>query len=99
MANNFSNDNVAALNTVPEPDAHGQAAMLLVESLLHGLIDRRVISVADAVEIVDVAVEVKRDIGEDLGDSPATLKRSVTMLQAISSTLKQDVPIATDHDR
>ena len=75
-----------------EPDAHGQAAMLLVESLIHGLIARSVISVAEAVEIVDVAAEVKADIGADLGDSPATLHKSLTMLEAISISLKHDLP-------
>lgn len=74
-----------------EPDAHGQAAMLLVESLIHGLIARSVISVEDAVEIVEVAAEVKNDIGADLGDSPETLKRSLTMLGTMAASLKADV--------
>ena len=41
--------------------------MLLVESLIHGLIARSVISVAEAVEIVEVAAEVKTEIAEELG--------------------------------
>ena len=75
-----------------EPDAHGQAAMLLVESLIHGLIARSVISVADAIEIVDVATEVKADIAEGLGDSPATMRKSLALLGAISASLMRDVP-------
>lgn len=59
------NDNSAAVHG---PDAHGQAALLLVESLIHGLLARRLITVADAVEIVDVAAEVKVDVAGDLGD-------------------------------
>ena len=85
-----SNDN--AVTPLYEPDAHGQAAMLLVESLLHGLIKRGVIGVADAVEIVDVAIEVKSDIGPELGDSPATLQKSIALLQAISTSLRFDIP-------
>lgn len=73
-----------------EPDAHGQAAMLLVESLIHGLVDRSVISVGDAVEIVEAAAEVKADIAADLGDSADTLDRSLTILAAIGDSLRID---------
>lgn len=48
-------EDMARIASLPEPDAHGQAEMLLVESLIHGLIARSVISVADAVEIVEIA--------------------------------------------
>jgi hypothetical protein len=64
--------------------------MLLVESLIHGLVDRRVISIADAVAIVDVAADVKAEIAAELGGSPETLDRSLTMLAAISDSLKLD---------
>jgi hypothetical protein len=73
-----------------EPDAHGQAAMLLVESLIFGLIERKVISVSDAVEIVEVAAEVKVDVAADLGDSPETLRSSLNMLGAIRESLQSD---------
>ena len=66
--------------------------MLLVESLIHGLIARSVINVADAVEIVDVAAEVKADIAEELGDSPATMEKSLALLGAISASLRPDLP-------
>lgn len=87
-----SNDNNADVVTAQarEPDAHGQAAMLLVESLIFGLIERSVISVADAIEIVEVAAEVKVDVAAELGDSPATMRRSLGMLAAISESLKID---------
>jgi len=75
-----------------EPDAHGQAAMLLVESLIHGLIARSAISVVDAIEIVEVAVEVKAEIAADLGESLATLDRSLTILRSISMSLMQENP-------
>lgn len=73
---------------LPEPDAHGQAAMLLVESLIHGLIDRSLITVADAIDVVEVAAEVKADVAAELGDSPETMRRSLGMLAAISDSLK-----------
>lgn len=92
MPSDSSNDN-ADRHASHGPDAHGEAAMLLVESLVHGLIARDVISVADAVEIVDVAAEVKADVGRELGDSPTDLRRSLSLLNAISSSLRRDVPI------
>ena len=74
------------------PDAHGQAAMLLVESLIHGLIARDVITVADAVEIVDIASEVRADTAADGGESPLEQRISLDLLQAISASLGRDLP-------
>lgn len=92
-----TNDNEAAPSgaMLREPDAHGQAAMLLVESLIHGLVSKSVLSVADAVEIVDTAVEVKIEIAMDLGDSPQTLRESVAMLESISTSLRNDIDRST----
>lgn len=93
MTSDISNDNNAPLGTERRgPDPHGQAAMLLVESLIHGLIARSVISVVDAVEIVDTASEVKEEVAASLGDSPATLQKSLTLLGAISRSLRVDLP-------
>ena len=91
MAEN-TNDNHAypAVARPREPDAHGQAAMLLVESLIHGLIARSVITVADAIEIVEVAADVKMEIGADRGDSPETMRRSLNLLSAITDSLRPD---------
>lgn len=72
------------------PDPHGQAALLLLESLIHGLIARSVISVGDAVEMIEIAVEVKAEIAQDLGDSPATMHQSILLLDSIAASLKID---------
>jgi hypothetical protein len=74
------------------PDAHGQAAMLLVESLIHGLLARSVLTVEDAIEIVAVASEVKEEVAAELGDSPATMQRSLALLGSISTSLSNDLP-------
>lgn len=74
------------------PDAHGQAAMLLVESLIHTLIARSVITVPDAIEIIEVAAEVRRDVGADHAETEATLARSITLLENISQSLRLDLP-------
>ena len=91
MATNDNDRSMPTMTTFPV-DPHGHAALLLVESLIHGLIERKVISVADAVEILDVATEVKSEIGPEMGDSPENLQKSITMLQAISASLRPDIP-------
>ena len=94
MNDQTSNDNEAARAlkvALPEPDAHGQAAMLLCESILHGLIARSIISVADAVEIVGVAADVNEEIAAELGDSRATKHRSLDLLGAIQKSLDNDL--------
>ena len=74
-----------------EPDAHGQAALLLVESLIHDLVGRSVISVQEAIDIVEVAAEVKAEVAADLGDSPATMRHSLALLESIGRSLRGDV--------
>lgn len=77
-----------AANRAPGPDAHGQAAFLLVESLILGLVERSVIRVNDALEIIDAAAEVKAEIAIDLGDPPETRDRSLALLTAIGDSLR-----------
>ncbi|MEO7409822.1 MAG: hypothetical protein ABIU10_00675 [Sphingomicrobium sp.] len=38
------------------------AALLLIESLIHGLIARSILSVHEAIDIVDIAADVEREI-------------------------------------
>ena len=90
------NDSADPAAEPQSPDAHGQAAMLLAESMLHGLIARKVISVADAVEIVEVAAEVKKEVAADLGDTPATMRKSLALLASIRLSLRNDLPAGLD---
>jgi hypothetical protein len=94
----FMDDAVSNDNNFPsvaprkEPDAHGQAAMLLVESLIHGLIARSVLTVAQAVEIVEVATDVKLEIAADEEHSQAGVEKSLDLLKSISASLMLDLP-------
>lgn len=54
---------------IVEPDAHGQAALLLTESLIHLLVDRRALTNADAIEVIEVAQEVKFQVATAEGES------------------------------
>lgn len=73
------------------PDPHGQAAMILVESLIHGLISRSVIQVADAIDVVTMAIDVKMEIAADLGVNQDTVDRSIGLLSAIRESLGVDI--------
>jgi hypothetical protein len=86
------NDVVRAGGRDHVPDAYGQAALLLVESLLHGLVARSVISLADAVEIVGIAADVKEEIALELGDDAKTRQRSLVLLESIRASLSNDLP-------
>lgn len=72
------------------PDPFGQAALLLVESLLHALIEKKLLSVDEAVVIVEGAAEVKVEIAPDLGDTPEVLAKSLDLLSAITTSLRHD---------
>lgn len=82
----------AGIKASREPDAHGQAAILLVESLLYGLLDRSIISVEEAVEIVDVAGDVKREYALEMGDSAETMVKSLELLDAIRASIVRATP-------
>jgi hypothetical protein len=92
MVNRTLNNASGVATDGQTPDAHGQAAMLLVESLIHGLITNSVISVTDAVEIVRTAADVQQEIANDCKDAPASMEKSLTILGAICTSLSNDLP-------
>jgi hypothetical protein len=74
-----------------DPDAFGQAAMLLVESLIHGLVARNALSIEEAIEVVTVAMDAKVEIAADLGESDDTKDRSLALLSAIRTSLATQI--------
>ena len=92
MPDNANDNSMSHAHLQAGPDAHGQAAMLLVESLIHGLVARSIITVEDAVEIVTVAAEVKEEIADELGDSPSTMRKSLSILNAVAISIANDLP-------
>lgn len=76
----------------PENQAHGRAALILVESLLHGLIERNILSLSEALEIVDTATEVRSEIGVEMDDAHMISRTSLYLLQAIGASLRADNP-------
>jgi hypothetical protein len=88
----MSNDNDPSKRvlTAPSPDPHGHAALLLVESLIHGLLERSMISVADAIEIVETADSVQVEVAEAADGRGARMWRSHALLKAIADSLRID---------
>ncbi|TRW17989.1 hypothetical protein [Glacieibacterium frigidum] len=71
-----------------EPDAHGQAALLLAESTLHMLVEAGVLFNAQALEVVRTAAEVKVEVAEAAGESKKRMKQSLVLLESISETFR-----------
>ncbi len=93
MIDKLTNDNDSAhpARAMIAPDPNGQAAMLLVESLLHGLVARSLLTVQDAVEIVQVAAEVELELAVER-TNPSTPKiGSLALLNSIRRSLKGDL--------
>ena len=89
MANN---DDSAIRPPTPGPsDAHGQAALVLVESLIHGLCEKSALNTGEAVEIVERAVEVQSAKAEAADGEGEPLWRSHALLVTIAESLRLDV--------
>lgn len=82
-------------NSMPNPltpalpaDATGQAALLLVECLMHHLVEKNVLTREDFIDIVDEAAEVECGEGVELG-FPADLSRSI--LYPIAAAFRKEL--------
>lgn len=82
------NDNEGTPALRPESDAHGQAALLLIEATLHALIEAKVFTVGDALSVVETAADVKIDAAEDDGEPTATVEESIRLLHKIAHSLR-----------
>lgn len=94
----LANDNDGSRPTTPPeiPDAYGQAAMLLVESLIHALIGRSVIGVQEAIELVTIAIDAKMEIASDRGENDDAADRALALLTAIRHSLSHDSAASLD---
>lgn len=71
-------------------EAYGQAAFLLVESLIFTLRETGALTTKQAVETVETAAEVKLDLSEEAGDVPETSRRSIALIGALAMSLRTD---------
>jgi hypothetical protein len=77
---------------VAEPDAHGQAALLLTESLIHMLVENRGLTNAQAVDVVHTAAVVKVEVAEAAGESNERMLESLALLARMESSFQADEP-------
>lgn len=88
----MSTESLDLIAAVAEPDAHGQAAFMLAESILHSLIEVGALTVEQAISVVSTALELKREFAEAQGESRVTMEKSLTLLKGISGSLTSDIP-------
>jgi hypothetical protein len=77
---------------VVEPDAHGQAALLLTESLIHALVDNATLTAAEAVDVVTIAAKVKLEVAREAGESQGRMRESLALLSKIMNSFAADSP-------
>lgn len=78
--------NTASLDKVIEPDAHGQAALLLAEAILHALVETDALTLNAALSVIETTCEVKTEVAEQAGESDKRMKESLRLLRSISET-------------
>jgi hypothetical protein len=77
----------------PQPQviaAHGAAALMLVESLMHFLIAKSTLTHGDALGVIEIASDALLEIKHDHGDDLAAEPPAATLLAAISRSLAID---------
>jgi len=69
---------------------YGRAALLLVESLIHGLVERELLTVREAVEIMEAALEAQVELVEDATNPSASMRQASTLLASLVASLQND---------
>jgi hypothetical protein len=85
------NYNVRRPPPTAEPDAHGQAALMLAESILHTLVEIRTITTAEALMVVQSAQEIKTEVARLAGESDSRMRESLELLGRIAISLEADI--------
>ena len=67
----------------PLPDAQGQAALLLIESLIHSLLDNGALTKDQAIEALDSAMQVKEESADEGKEPARIMQKSLALLQSM----------------
>ena len=88
-----ANDNVAIPLPPPisEPDAHGQAALILAESILHALVEDKTMTTERALDVVRSAEEIKVEVAALSGESETRMHESLELLKRIGLSLETNI--------
>jgi hypothetical protein len=90
MVLSISVNGVPAPPAIIEPDAHGQAALLLAESLIHTLVENATLSNVEAVELIRIAAEVKVEVAVAAHESDGRMQESLALLSKMASSFETD---------
>lgn len=89
MANEHSTrDSSFSHDRNPVGEAQGQAALLLIESLIHSLLDNGALTKAQAIEAIGSAFEVKEESAEDNKEAGRTLRQSLRLLSDMRASIE-----------
>ena len=72
------------------PDPHGQAALLLVESMLHVLLEKGALTIEEALVITTAAAEVKEEVLAEQSEPESLGRFSLELIERITASLKID---------
>ncbi len=72
-------------------DPRNHAALLLAESLIHGLVAKSVLTHMEAIEIIDIALEVMSAMADDEAMEPLAIASSVASLNRMSASLRHEM--------
>lgn len=70
-----------------EPLFHANAALMLVESLIHALVAKGILVLHEAIEIVEIAAESERAVAQALNGDAGP----ISLLEPITQTLRIDL--------
>ena len=87
-----ANDNLPDSKLPPtvEPDAHGQAALILAETILHALVETKAMTTQQALDVVRSAEEIKTEVAERDGESDVRMRESLELLKRIGISIETD---------
>lgn len=81
-----------------KPDPNGQAAILLVESLIHTLVDRDILTTRQALFAIASAICVKSESAAFSNEDRETLEKSLGVMKRIEQTLQAGDPTPARED-
>ena len=82
-----NNGNDVRKHMLENADPHGHAALFLVESLIHSLVDNETINLAEAQNILEIAIDATYEIAGELSPQPASMLQAVSLLMNIRHSL------------
>ncbi len=81
----------SARDAAPDGVGQGQAALFLVESLIHGLVARSILTVVEAVDIMEIALDAQVAVVDAAAGPSLGMREAVTVLSGLVGSLRLDL--------